>query len=200
MNSNKYIFKNRISQHLDILHWVMGLLRGRAWAAETGGWGHGWGHGWGWGGCCSAPFFLGGWQHARFLVSWSELSGCETYRWSLRLIHMLPNSWGTCNTRREGEVGGGGHLRNVTCCASLGKILKGPRRYSWRKQICIPLRTRKRRARVWLVWFPTWRVMSSECYRLSLWHRVLWGRHRVRRDTQTAVLSRWNHQTEDRRP
>lgn len=28
MNSNKYIFKNRISQHLDILHWVMGYCMG----------------------------------------------------------------------------------------------------------------------------------------------------------------------------
>lgn len=44
MNSNKYIKKkkkrnkkrNRISQHLDILHWVMGLLHGRAWAGGDG--------------------------------------------------------------------------------------------------------------------------------------------------------------------
>ena len=39
MNSNKYIFKNRISQHLDILHWVMGLLHGVCvgWRRQ-GGW------------------------------------------------------------------------------------------------------------------------------------------------------------------
>lgn len=38
--------QNRISQHLDILHWVMGLLHGRAWAGGDGaaGWGRGWMH------------------------------------------------------------------------------------------------------------------------------------------------------------
>lgn len=36
MNSNKYIFKNRISQHLDILHRVMRLLHECAWMGDAG--------------------------------------------------------------------------------------------------------------------------------------------------------------------